>query len=55
MKATIKSVGEYGTAGIFRLKVEMKEHCDFGCDDYRDPEEVVKVLGGIQKTIAQQT
>ena len=51
MKATIKTVGEYNSSGVFRLKIETKEHCDFGCDDYRDPEEVIKSIGDARRQL----
>ena len=36
MKATIKTVGEYGNGGVFRLKMDTKDYYDFGCNDCND-------------------
>lgn len=51
MKATIKPVGEYGNSGVFRLKIESKEHCDFGCNDSHDPQEIIKSLGDARRQL----
>ena len=51
MKATIKPVGEYGNSGVFRLKIESKEHCDFGCNDSRDPQEIIRSLGDARRQL----
>ena len=45
MNATIKTVGEFHGAGVYRLTVDFRSHQDFGCDDYRDVQEMVKGLG----------
>ena len=45
MKATIKAVSEYGNSGIFRLNIESNEHCDFGCNNSHDPQEIITSLG----------
>lgn len=51
MKAIIKPVGEYGNSGVFRLKIESKEHCDFGCNDSHDPQEIIKSLGDARRQL----
>ena len=45
MRATIKTVGEYHDAGVFRLKVDCKDHTDFGCNDCTNVNEVIKSVG----------
>lgn len=51
MKATIKTVGEYGNSGVFRLNIESKEHCDFGCNDSHDPQEIITALGDARRKL----
>lgn len=51
MKATIKSVGEYGAAGVFRLKVDSKDHYDFGCNNSHDPQELIQSLGEARRQL----
>lgn len=51
MKATIKAVSEYGNSGIFRLNIESNEHCDFGCNDSRDPQEIITALGDARRKL----
>lgn len=51
MKATIKSVGEYGNSGVFRLSVEYKAHYDFGCNNSHDPQEIITSLGDARRQL----
>lgn len=51
MKATIKTVGAYGNSGVFRLGVEYKAHCDFGCNDSHNPQEVITALGDARRKL----
>lgn len=51
MKATIKSIGEYGNSGVFRLSIESKEHCDFGCNNSHDPQEIITSLGDARRQL----
>ena len=51
MKATIKTVGEYGNSGVFRLGIEYKAHCDFGCNDSHNPQEIISALGDARRQL----
>lgn len=51
MKATIKALGEYKEAGVYRLTLESKSSYDFGCDDYKDPIELQKVVGDARRSL----
>jgi hypothetical protein len=51
MKATIKTVGAYGNSGVFRLGVEYKAHCDFGCNDSHNPQEIISALGDARRQL----
>lgn len=49
MKATIRSVGEYGKAGVFRLNLLANSNRDFGCTNAESPIEVTKRIGDIRR------
>lgn len=51
MKATIKTLGEYSGAGVYRLEVKSKSHYDFGCDDYRDPVDIQKMVSDARRQL----
>ena len=51
MKATIKTLGEYGKAGVYRLEVKSKSHYDIGCDDVQNPLDIQKVLGDARRSL----
>ena len=51
MKATIKTLGEYCGAGVYRLEVKSNGHYDFGCDDYHDPVDIQKMVGDARRQL----
>ena len=51
MKATIKTLGEYHGAGVYRLEVKSQSHYDFGCDDYEDPIDIQKMIGDARRSL----
>lgn len=51
MKAVIKTLGEYGKAGVYRLEVKSQSHCDIGCDDVQNPLDIQKVLGDARRSL----
>mgnify|MGYP003436553503 CR=1 FL=1 len=51
MKATIKTLGEYGRAGVYRLEVNSKSHYDIGCDDVQNLLDIQKVLGDARRSL----
>lgn len=51
MKATIKTLGEYGKAGVYRLEVRSQSHCDIGCDDIQNPLDIQKALGDARRSL----
>lgn len=51
MRATIKPVGEYGNGGVYRLKMEVKDHFDFGCNDCTDIVELNNSIGEARRKL----
>lgn len=51
MNATIKTLGEYSKAGVYRLKVKSNSHYDFGCDDCSDPVDIQKMIGDARRNL----
>lgn len=51
MKATIKTLGEYHGAGVYRLEVESASSYDFGCDDSRDILDIQKLIGDARRSL----
>lgn len=54
IKATIKTLGEYQGAGVYRLWIESNDHQDFGCDDFKDPVEITKYIGEARRKFHNQ-
>ena len=51
MKATIKTLGEYRGAGVYRLEVKSNGHHDFGCDDCCNPIDIQKMVGDARRQL----
>lgn len=51
MTATIKTLGEYRKAGVYRLEVKSQSHYDIGCDNVQNLLDIQKVLGDARRSL----
>lgn len=51
MNATIKTLGEYHGAAVYRLEVTSSSTYDFGCDNNKDILEIQKLVGDARRSM----
>ena len=51
MKAVIKTLGEYGKAGVYRLELKSQSHYDIGCDNVQNLLDIQQVLGDARRSL----